>query len=72
MALTAKALGCGRVVGNDLATRSVIVGRALLENSTATLTPLDVLQLFQASAAGCSRNGELLERLPAPLAEFLA
>lgn len=72
VALTAKALGFGRVVANDLATRSVIVGRALLENSTATLTPLDVLQLFQASAAGCSRNGDLLERLPAPLAEFLA
>jgi len=72
VALMAKALGFGRVAANDLAARSVIVGRALLENSTATLTPLDVLQLFRASAAGCSRNGDLLERLPAPLAEFLA
>jgi hypothetical protein len=72
VALTAKALGFGRVAANDLAARSVIVGRALLENSTTTLTPHDVLQLFQASAAGCSRNGDLLERLPAPLAEFLA
>jgi hypothetical protein len=72
VALTAKALGFGRVLANDLATRSVIIGRALLENSTTTLTPLDVLQLFEASAVGCSRSGDFLERLPAPLAEFLA
>ena len=71
MALTAKGLGFGRVLANDLAARSVIVGRALLENSTTTLAPLDVLQLFEASGVCYRRNGGLLERLPAPLAEFL-
>jgi adenine-specific DNA methylase len=51
VALTAKALGFRLVMANDLAARSVIVGRALLENSTAKLSRHDVLSLFQG------RNG---------------
>ena len=72
VALTAKALGFEQVLANDLATRSIIVGRALLENSTTTLAPHDLLRLFTAQPGRSNRTGRLLERLPAPLAEFLA
>ena len=71
VALTAKALGFRLVVANDLAARSVIVGRALLENSTVRLSRHDVLRLFQAHD-GHIPPSRLLERLPPPLAGFLA
>lgn len=71
VALTAKALGFRRVLANDLATRSVIVGRALLENSTTKLAPHDVLGLFE-TCENSVLTGSLLERLPPPLARFLA
>ena len=38
VALGAKALGFGEVLANDLAARSAIVGRALIENSSRRLT----------------------------------
>jgi hypothetical protein len=69
VALTAKALGFQRVLANDLATRSVIVGRALLENSAVRLDAQDVLGLFEARA-GHAPTDALLRRLPMPLASF--
>lgn len=45
VALTAKARGY-RVLANDVAERSVIVGRALLENSAVTLSRDDLTRLF--------------------------
>jgi len=71
VALAAKAFGFRLVVANDLATRSVIVGRALLENSTVKLSRHDVLSLFQGRNGHIAPGG-LLERLPPPLAKFLA
>jgi len=71
VALTAKALGFRLVMANDLAARSVIVGRALLENSTVRLSGHDVLSLFQGRNGHIAPGG-LLERLPPPLAGFLA
>ena len=71
VALTAKALGFRRVLANDLATRSLIVGRALLENSTTKLARLDVLGLSETRESSMLTGG-LLERLPPPLAGYLA
>jgi hypothetical protein len=71
VALTAKGLGFGEVLANDLAARSVIVGRALLDNSTVRLTTIDVLQLIEAHGDSSRGNGALLERLPPNIAHFL-
>lgn len=49
--LYAKARGY-RVLVNDLAERSVIIGKALVENNRATLTETDVQRLYRAATAG--------------------
>jgi adenine-specific DNA methylase len=48
VSLYAKARGFAVLCG-DLAERSVIVGRALIENDSATLTEADLLRLFVPS-----------------------
>ena len=47
VSLFAKGQGFGRVVCNDLARRSTIVGEALIANDHVRLTKEDVLQLFR-------------------------
>lgn len=71
VALAAKAFGCGQILANDLATRSVIVGRALLENTRARLSRNDVVHLLQVSGRGPGWHSSVLERLPALAARFL-
>src|SRR2546422_3622052 len=44
--LFAKAQNCGRVIGIDVALRSVIVGQALLANNRVRLTKDDVLRVL--------------------------
>ncbi len=71
VALTAKAAGFGLVLANDIAARSVIVGRALLENSTVRVGSPRCYRAL-ASRTGRVEGRRLLERLPARMAEFLA
>jgi len=71
VALAAKRLGFGEILGNDLSTRSAITGRALLENFTVKLTPCDVLRLFDVPRAGSAKPAALLQRLPEGLGGFL-
>ena len=61
VSLFAKARGY-RVVCNDVALRSVIVGKALVENDRVTLGAEDVTRLFQANGNG----GDFIERHYAP------
>jgi hypothetical protein len=72
VALAAKRLGFRQILANDLATRSVITGRALVENSTAMLAPCDVLRLFDVLGSRPVRPTALLGCLPRPLGDFLA
>ena len=53
VSLYAKARGY-RVLCNDLAERSVVVGRALIENDRVQLSAADVLRLFDPALAGQS------------------
>ncbi len=72
VALTAKAFGFSHVVANDTARRSVIVGRALLENTRVKLSRSDVLRLLQARGEGPPRHTSVLGRLPPDAAGFLS
>jgi adenine-specific DNA methylase len=54
VALFAKAVGF-RVIGCDIATRSVVVGRALVENSRTTLSYEDVLRVAAPTDAPAGR-----------------
>ena len=57
VSLYAKARGCGVFCG-DLAERSVIVGKALIENESVTIREADLLRLF----APCDSNQHLIEK----------
>ena len=61
VSLYAKARGFAVLCG-DLAERSVIVGRALIENDSATLTEADLLRLFVPS----DHNRHIIESQHAP------
>ena len=71
VSLTAKALGFGQVLCNDLALRSVLVGRGLIANSSTRLTETDVLQLYAAKSSTGERQPRLLELLPARLSSLM-
>ena len=57
VSLQAKALGF-RVVCNDLALRSAVVGRALIANNSVRLTQADVAALLQEPAGAFPRTAE--------------
>ena len=46
IALYAKAMGFGRVIGTDIASRSLVIGEALLSNCRARLTRHDLLRVL--------------------------
>ena len=72
VSLRAKARGY-RVVCNDLAERSVIVGRALIENDRVTLSEADALRLFVShlAAEGFVQKNFAPDVLTRKHAEFL-
>ena len=71
VSVTAKALGFGRVLANDIAERSALVGRALLANARVRLTEASVLRLFDDGPVIDANPPRLLNRLPQPHSAFL-
>ncbi len=82
VSLYAKARGC-HVVANDLALRSVVIGQALLANSTRRISAADVAQLLTPSGCGDHQaeerfvpsvfsrpHAQLIDRALANLASF--
>jgi len=52
IALFAKAMGYKKVIGTDVALRSVVIGRALVANNRVRLTRADVLRVLAPQQAG--------------------
>ena len=72
VALSAKARGFGAVLANDVASRSVTVGRALIENSRERLTATEILDLLTLNRPGVQEAAptKASSRLPADLENF--
>jgi 16S rRNA G966 N2-methylase RsmD len=68
--LSAKALGFGTVLANDLAARSTIVGRALIENSSRRLSMPEALRLFAEPVVARSAPA-IAEKVPPPMDRFV-
>jgi hypothetical protein len=71
VSLTAKALAFKKVVANDIAEQSAVVGRALVANCRVRLTPSMVLRLYEPAPPIDCQPPRLLDRFPVPHREFL-
>lgn len=71
ISLAAKTLGFGKVLSNDIADRSALIGRALVENSRMTLSRGSVLHLFDSPPPVSIPRPKLLARLQPEARDFM-
>lgn len=69
--VSAKFYGFGRVHTNDIAGRSAVIARALVQNSSRRLSEPEVLRLFETPQAPIATRPTLFDRLAPVLARFL-